>query len=134
MYVLISQKLNLDLRNHHPPSQTSIFPSNRSILSSDFSTFWRKIKNISQKQTYYGPKKSKTYSLIMRNLIDWFSQIAAYYRVLFLLFRLTMRGGEERGIFVVNGGTWFFPANCTLLARTFSTFCRKVKNISQKHT
>ena len=56
--------------------QKSIFPSNRALLSSTFSTFCHKITNMSRKYTYYWPKKSKKYSIIRSDLIDFFSNRA----------------------------------------------------------
>ena len=42
-------------------------------LLATVSTFCRKVKNISQKQTYYQSKKSNKYFIIRRDLIDFFS-------------------------------------------------------------
>ena len=52
-------KIKFGLTKSPSPHKSLYFPSNRAILSCDFSTFCRKYKKIPQKQTYYGPKKSK---------------------------------------------------------------------------
>ena len=51
--------------------------SNQGSLSSNILLFCRQIINIPQKNTYYRPKKSKkNYSIILRYLIDFFSNCA----------------------------------------------------------
>ena len=58
--------------------QKSILPSNSALLSSTFLTFCQKITSIS----HYWPKKSKKYSIIRHDLIEYISQIVPYYRII----------------------------------------------------
>ena len=78
--------------NHPPPP-----PKKKRSISSQIApyyrvgvvwTFWRKITNMSQKQTNYWPKTSSKYSMMRRDLIHlFFPHITSYYWELFGLFR-----------------------------------------------
>ena len=64
-----------------------IFPSIRALLSSIFSSFCQKIPTISQKYTYYRPKKSSKYSIIRRYLILFFLKSHLIIEYFFGVFR-----------------------------------------------